>query len=459
MSNEGQGTAPGGAPQKSVTDWLMHVIAGKKPIDTPFRGLAQDAAPLKLPESKPEEYASLPISEDAYGTPRFPILPRDEPQPELQVESHVKSSSVATEVLAELAITAADILRDTTPFVPEMPKPAPALTAENQTITAVDILRDPAPYLAEIPIQVAVVEPTAALEAIEPEAVGLYSQPPAETAVLETQPEPILAEVAAEPDPALEIPVPATEAITLLTSEPLEATESSIPSQSEPVLESQTVREAEAQPELVAETPTARTEPTELIPRPEIQADGAVAEEPKAESVWAREDFWADAARESKPETTSPTKSSRTYLDAYLEPDELAEIDKAKPTGWSSAWRTLIRLGSAVPWLARALPTLEVGSQAQQGSALTQDMRQDMAGLRLVQYEIRTTVQDHSAQLKRMEDQLARVRESVEAKSEDHAALAAQVQSAMKLLKLVGIGLGSLLVVLILLAAWMVMKH
>ncbi|MGH7134462.1 MAG: hypothetical protein ACREHD_01905, partial [Pirellulales bacterium] len=124
---------------------------------------------------------------------------------------------------------------------------------------------------------------------------------------------------------------------------------------------------------------------------------------------------------------------------------------------------------SALPWLSRALPTLEAGlpNSENAGASTDQtaapgmpaDVRQDVAGMRMVQYEIRTTVQDHSQNLKRLEDQLGRVREAVDSKASDDAELTASVNAAMRKLRIVGFVLGSLLLVLILLVALLVAKH
>jgi len=171
-----------------------------------------------------------------------------------------------------------------------------------------------------------------------------------------------------------------------------------------------------------------------------------------------------------KGPVTAQQNAARGYFGSYLAPEDLEEIEKAKPEGWSQSWRTLIRLGSALPWLSRALPALEAGMGYHPGAAagpamdqgaapaVNSEVKQDVAGMRLVQYEIRTSVQDHSAPLKRMEEQLTRVRDSVEAKAANRE-LAEDVQSAMKMLKMVGISLGGLLVILIVLALVMVMKH
>jgi hypothetical protein len=67
----------------------------------------------------------------------------------------------------------------------------------------------------------------------------------------------------------------------------------------------------------------------------------------------------------------------------------------------------------------------------------------------MIQYEIRSTVHDHSLQLKRMEELMIRVREATESDTRENMDLAESMKSTAKLLRLVGIGLGVLMVVLI----------
>lgn len=67
----------------------------------------------------------------------------------------------------------------------------------------------------------------------------------------------------------------------------------------------------------------------------------------------------------------------------------------------------------------------------------------------MVQYEIRSTVHDHSLQLKRMEEQLTRVREVMESESSEHGELTESVMATVKLVRMLGMGLGALLLTLI----------
>lgn len=210
----------------------------------------------------------------------------------------------------------------------------------------------------------------------------------------------------------------------------------------------------------------------------EMEASDGASEKPVAEapatSVFAREGYWEEAARAEggtrveAPDKTPAAQEAKPEMKRQLPlPEDPGEMGQP-PEGWMSAWRTLLRLGSVLPWVAKALPMLESASlgeqQAGSGAGISgvigisgiQEMRHDVSGLRLVQYEIRTTVQDHSMQLKRMEEQLGRVRESLETKQSDSSEVAESVRSMSKLIRIGGIGLGGLLVVLIVLMVMLV---
>lgn len=208
-----------------------------------------------------------------------------------------------------------------------------------------------------------------------------------------------------------------------------------------------------------------------------MEASDGASEKPVAEapatSVFAREGYWEEAARAEggtrveAPDETPAAQEAKPEIKRQLSlPEDPGEIGRP-PEGWMSAWKTLLRLSSVLPWVAKALPMLESASlgeqQAGSGAGISgvigisgiQEMRQDVSGLRLVQYEIRTTVQDHSMQLKRMEEQLGWVREALEAKQSDSSEVAESVRSMSKLIRIGGIGLGGLLVVLIVLVILM----
>jgi len=195
-----------------------------------------------------------------------------------------------------------------------------------------------------------------------------------------------------------------------------------------------------------------QTEERSPVPEAAASDEAAVPETAhQPESVFAREGFWNG----SVPEEVAASAEARLNRDVkppYPTAAQGENIDESStpPEEWVSAWKALLRIGSVLPWMAKTLPAGETGFAADAGAPA--EVRQDVAGLRLVQYEIRTTVQDHTLQLKRMDEQLGLIRESLESKSSG-SDLVENVESMNKLVRIVGAGLGGLVLVLILLVA------
>lgn len=223
--------------------------------------------------------------------------------------------------------------------------------------------------------------------------------------------------------------------------------------------------ESAGKPEAAAKAlPSAEPQVVEVAGAAEQLSVGAKAESVAgaadgAKSMFAQEGIWGDAARVD----TAPREEEASFSDAdpmyqaskrgYLKPEELQELEHAmeeeKPENLSSALKTLVRLGSVLPWISRAAPGAEGGPGSEMETGLSHEGRHEIANLRMIQYEIRSTVHDHSLQLKRMEELMIRVRESMESDTRESMDLAESMKSTAKLLRLVGIGLGVLMVVLI----------
>ncbi|HTV05815.1 MAG TPA: hypothetical protein VME86_10650 [Acidobacteriaceae bacterium] len=137
--------------------------------------------------------------------------------------------------------------------------------------------------------------------------------------------------------------------------------------------------------------------------------------------------------------------------------DEWTTGTESSPQGMTAALKTLMQLGSVLPLAARMAPILDGTPGAELATGGNQEVKQEVSGLRLLQYEIKTTVQDHSTQLKRLEEQLTRVQESVELDSTEKTTVMDSVKSTVKLVRVMGIGLGALLLVLILMVGMMLM--
>jgi hypothetical protein len=332
---------------------------------------------------------------------------------------------------------------------PAQPDPMAARFAEDRLIDA--MVSSPGMNEAALAVGVeapALPEITASAAAITEPA---FAAPPENTAIVEEAPLAVApaekvadAHVEPEPQAAFEMePVPAS------VQEPPQQMEAA---ESESHVDSPETAAVSAESEIAAVEAVTEAV-TEAIPElsseEEIAADSGEAQ---PESVFAREGFW----KGSVPAEVAASEEASRNIDRTASYPAAAGEDLdgpgKPPEEWVSAWKALLRIGSVLPWVAKSLPGGEP-SAASESAGAPGEVRQDVAGLRLVQYEIRTTVQDHTLHLKRMDEQLGRIRESLESKSSNSADLVENVESMSKLVRIVGIGLGGLVLVLILLVA------
>ena len=538
MRDDFQDYSPDPSSQRSVTDWLMQVISGKKPLEERARaeggprqvetGIAvaveempHEAAPLEtavavqdgprkeeqvkpVQDQKPFTAEDLcgpavirpsvptstpiPIKEDitaddlcwvpkgqeikpqqngtgAVVEPKEPLRngvgtipgttwtsqngvapageakepPRNGAAP--IAESKESQESHESQRSHEHVITAADIVRegrlDAGQYAapPQFSHPE-AIATPDHDVTAADITRDSVLHQME-----SLVEATATRAETKPEASkavdrGPAAEPQAAVAEAHSQTSEKQPEVQLEPAKNLTTEIRLPEQVA--ASAPVAASEGiAIP-----------VKEIGHEAEPVAAVSTA-----EELSHARKPQDGK-------ESLFAHEGIWGNAAREqgtapegdAYPDATYPQQEEQEpdYAEAkqrHLSPEDLKEIEEMKPEGVASALKTLMKLGSVMPWLGRPMPTPEAGSGANTG--LAPEAPHEVAHLRMVQYEIRSTVHDHSLQLKRMEEQLIRVREVMESESSEHSELTESVMATVKLVRMLGMGLGALLLTLI----------
>lgn len=256
---------------------------------------------------------------------------------------------------------------------------------------------------------------------------------------------------------------------------------------SEPVIEAVDVAEPEAAvaphaAEVLPEEPADFVQLPEVVEAPaeaevvsEAEVVPAAAEAEVVPVAEAPVRSWSWMVPEAPP--VAPEIAARATQDGVLKPVIAAEVSQpqvpqpgkavaeasAAPSGeakaedLSAAIKTLMQLGSVLPLATRMAP--REGEVVQEPVAVdTQEVKQEVSGLRLLQYEIKTTVQDQSMHLKRLEDQLARMRESAEMDSAESASAMDNMKSTAKMVRVMGIGLGVMLMVLILLIG-MVLMH
>lgn len=118
-------------------------------------------------------------------------------------------------------------------------------------------------------------------------------------------------------------------------------------------------------------------------------------------------------------------------------------------------WKALMQFRVLVPYVARLL---EVGSNdaARAPVALSPELKQTVMDLQAFQRDLqtsqrdlRTVVQDQMLQMKRVEEDTARIRQAAERSATETAELAEDVKGVKSQVRMVGTGIGVLLVVLI----------
>jgi hypothetical protein len=333
------------------------------------------------------------------------------------------------------------------PFSFKVLKSKDAAPAETASVPAqLDPSPAPVPEASQVEAVVSAPEVNGAAFANETEAPAL-SELPALTVAAELASVPV-AEPESIADPVGEAPSAAESAAPVIEAVETKAAVEAAPLPMS-VPEPQPLEAHTSAPEAEGTSPVPEAAAPEAVPE-EIVAASETAHQP--ESVFAREGFWngsvpGEVAASAEVPLNGDVKPSCPAEQAQ-NPDESSK----PPEEWVSAWKALLRIGTVLPWMAKTLPAGETGITADAGAPA--EVRQDVAGLRLVQYEIRTTVQDHTLQLKRMDEQLGRIRESLESKPSD-GDLAENVESMSRLVRIVGAGLGGLVLVLILLVAIM----
>jgi hypothetical protein len=129
------------------------------------------------------------------------------------------------------------------------------------------------------------------------------------------------------------------------------------------------------------------------------------------------------------------------------QPNTALALEAPKESGRNSMWKILLQLKPLLPYLTRMLPLLElVGAGQQQNVGLTRELRESVSTMQASQSDLRTAIDDHSLQLKQMEEQLIRTRELTE---KSNLLVAGKIETLSKQMWIIGAALAALLLVLI----------
>ena len=139
--------------------------------------------------------------------------------------------------------------------------------------------------------------------------------------------------------------------------------------------------------------------------------------------------------------------------------------------GAPSIWRSLMHLKLLLPYIGKLLPILDgnlagslmPASQAQVAAKLdlseihsaVDTVNRGFLDLQAGNRDIRTQVQEQTTQLKRIDDQLLRLRESTERNTMEHQELVEDLRSASKLVRSLSTVMIVLMVVVVAMVAFM----
>ena len=178
-----------------------------------------------------------------------------------------------------------------------------------------------------------------------------------------------------------------------------------------------------------------------------LESGSAAARE---SSTYSNVDRLIEMASSKKPaELTNPAAKDAT--------------DSADPVKDKSMWKILLQLRPFLPYLARLVPVLDVVVGPLQSAGLSHEVResiaQSTARIQSIQRDLKSAVasavEDQALQLKRLEEELTRLRDAADKQTRAQAQLAEDLSALSRLIRISALGLGLLLVALIVMTAIM----
>lgn len=114
-------------------------------------------------------------------------------------------------------------------------------------------------------------------------------------------------------------------------------------------------------------------------------------------------------------------------------------------------WKALLQFRAFLPAVSRLLEM----SHPEPPAALSAELKHSIGELANSHRDLRLAVQEQLVQMKHLEEELARTRETTERNASENLEIVDDVRSVHAMLKKAAIGLGGLLIVLIVLAVWL----
>lgn len=243
-------------------------------------------------------------------------------------------------------------------------------------------------------------------------------------------------------------------------AEEASADESALERTAEPA-EAATLSEVEAVEELAlqdAEASSMAASESAILESPEAShaeqmapAGGDGTEEPFKLEKYLR----PSADDKSDAEVHSPDVVPSSHDTTFLKSKDASEPpgeEELKELVRDPMWKTLMQFKGWLPLVTRVLPLLDIAAgRAAQGSSLAgSEVKGAIHGLEVSQRDLRLTLQDQTLELKRVEEEVARLRDAADKTAFEQRMVVDEVKSLHRLLKnaflYVGILLGLLVV-------------
>jgi hypothetical protein len=150
-----------------------------------------------------------------------------------------------------------------------------------------------------------------------------------------------------------------------------------------------------------------------------------------------------------------PSPDETTYLKSKMREihrDKVTE-EELKELAQDPMWKTLMQFKAWLPVVSRVLPILDLASgRSQSGAGTSEEIRNSMEGLLVSHRDVRATLQSQTVELKRVEDEVAKLRDAADKTAYEQTALADDIRGLQRLFKnaflYVGILLGLLVAVM-----------
>lgn len=432
--------------RESAVDKLIQLATGgsrKKEGDQTMLGLAELPEEQETVATEENEGAEAPVEAGAESAPvegdaseatsELPETEKPAAGPIL-VEDEVAESE-ATEVAAE------PVVKDTpaAEVVPADEKQAEAPAQETRA-AAEDAVPEPMDEAVATPREVPAGE--------EPASETVVEAPAEETEAVEAVAEPAVEAV--EEAPAAEV-VPADEEQAEAAAQEARAVEEDATTGETASGELEEPKEETMRAAEEATMPAATAEPgseseTTIASEGEVDQSRELSQQNKQ-----KETLESAAIQKSSLESVQRPGHEPGIDESWMERSTEGKINELAK---DPMWKTLMQFKSLLPVVKRVLPLLDLATQPRE-QHISAEVKESLEGLELSNRDVRATLQDQTLELKRVEEEVVRLREATDKAAFDQASMSDDLKAMRRMMKNAFLYLGFLLGLLVVAVGYM----